>query len=483
MPGRRARLCVGSAGTVLAIVRSMALRFQLSRGLLGRFFVLSSLASSINCVSYRPEPLAAPTAAPMPRAFEAPRLRVSGNQWQRAGVTSLQLNLDDGLTQDEAAVLGVLLDPQLIAERDARGEARAQIIVAGILPNPTLGVEYAHPYAPSGSGASDVLNLSLSLDLKPFFVRSAKRDVAQAEFSQIDLGIAWQEWQVAQRARLLVSRLEWLQRRVKLAKIELEFEEQVASTLNKASAAGDATLGQVGVQRASLEGVRRSVHELEQSQLDAESELRELFGNPSLARIDVADAPPFTLVPPPSTAKCFEARFDLTALTYGYRAQEAAVRQAVVEQFPDLTIGVTHQHSDAALNFVGAFVNVGLPVFEHGRAQIEAARATRRRLRHEYDSRVVATRASLERLAQFQKLVSRQLAEVQTAIGPLEKIELDERSAVARGDLDRLSYQTVRTALFEQRLQEAALSQALAEAQIGVDTTCGPSTRSPTERG
>jgi hypothetical protein len=36
-----------------------------------------------------------------------------------------------------------------------------------------------------------------------------------------------------------------------------------------------------------------------------------------------------------------------------------------------------------------------------------------------------------------------------------------------RGDIDLLSYQTVRTALIDQRLQEAALSQALAEANVG----------------
>jgi hypothetical protein len=44
---------------------------------------------------------------------------------------------------------------------------------------------------------------------------------------------------------------------------------------------------------------------------------------------------------------------------------------------------------------------------------------------------------------------------------------------VSRGDIARLSYQVVRSALFDQRLQAAVISQALAEARVGVETTCG----------
>lgn len=425
------------------------------------------------CAGYRTEPLAPPPQAAPERPLDEPRLRVRAGELRGRAAPAVRIDLADGLDPDEAAVLAVLLDPDLVAARDARGVAKAQIIDAGILPNPVLGVEVDHPYGANAAGTSEVLNLSLSLDLKPLFARSAHRDAARAGLDQIDLGIAWQEWQVAQHARLLVVQLEWLRRRVKLAREDLAFEEKTATALDHATATGDVTLGQVGVQRASLESVRRTVDDLEQAAIDAESQLRALLGNPHVARIDVPEPQTAKGAPAPDTSECLHRRLDLQALERGYQAEEASVRAAVADQFPDLVVGIAHQHNESSLNFIGAFVNIGLPIFNRNQGRVALARATRLQLQHEYDARVAGARADLDRLSRFSALVARQLPEVHAAIAPLEKIELQERGAVVRGDVDRLSYQIVRTALLDQRLQEAALSQALAEAQIGFDTTCG----------
>lgn len=431
------------------------------------------LALCTACASYQAEPVAPPPAAAQLHPLEEERLRVRARELDRAALPQVTIDLSDGIDPDEAAVLAVLLDPDLVAARDAQGEANAQVIQAGILPNPVLGVEYAHPYGAGASGTTDVWNLTLSQDITPLLSRSAHRSAAEASLAEIDLGIAWEEWQVAQRARLLVVRLEWLHKRVALAREELAFEEQTSASLERASGAGDVTLGQVGVQRASLESVRRTVDDLEQLVLDAESELRALFGNPRLARLDVPEPKPPALSARPDVATCMRRRLDLQALERGYNAQEEAVRAAVIDQFPDLTIGIAHQHNESAMNFIGAFVDVGLPIFNRNQGQIAVARATRRRLQHEYDARVAGVRADVDRFQRLSALVGRQLPAVHAAIAPLEKIENDERGAVVRGDVDRLSYQTVRAALLDQRLQETALSQALAEAEIGLETTCG----------
>ena len=50
----------------------------------------------------------------------------------------IQLDLRNGLSPDEAAVLAVLLNPALRAERDRQAISIAQLLQAGILPNPTL---------------------------------------------------------------------------------------------------------------------------------------------------------------------------------------------------------------------------------------------------------------------------------------------------------------------------------------------------------
>lgn len=425
------------------------------------------------CAGYRTEALPPPAAAAPARPLELPRLRVAAAKLGRGGA-ALRIDLSNGLEPDEAAVLAVLLNPDLRAARDQHGEAHAELITAGVLPNPVLGAEYDHPYGPGSAGTSEVWNLSLSMDLKPLFSRSARKSAARAGIAEVDLGIAWQEWQLAERARLLVVRLEWLRHRFTLAREELAFEQQTANVLGRAAAKGDTTLGQLGVQRAALESVRRTTDELEQDAADTESELRALLGNPRWDTLDVPEpgAPGNPTAPDPNA--CLARRLDLLALERGYEAEEAALRAAVIEQFPDVTLGIAHQHNEAALNFVGAFVNVGLPVFDRNQGAVALAEATRTRLHHEYEARVAATRADLDRLARFSELVARQLPDVQAAVAPLAHIELEERGAAARGDIDRLSYETVRSALFEQRLLAATLSQALAEARIGFETACGP---------
>ena len=47
-------------------------------------------------------------------------------------------NPDDGLDMTEVAILAVINNPDLKVARDERGLARAQLMAAGILPNPQL---------------------------------------------------------------------------------------------------------------------------------------------------------------------------------------------------------------------------------------------------------------------------------------------------------------------------------------------------------
>ncbi len=437
---------------------------------LGAFTAIAASACSTYQASRLPE--AQYTAQPrLLREYEQHQAADS----RSPDVANLRIDLSHGLNPDEAARVAVLLNPDLIALRDAHGEGQAEVLIAGVLPNPVLGATFDHPYGAGSAGTDNVVNLSLGIDVKPFIARSARRNGAAAAVAQIDLGIAWQEWQVAQQARLLVVRLGWVRKRLNYAHEELDFAEQTAKVLSEESRARDATLEQVGVQRAALEGVRRAQNQLEQEEVDSESTLRTLLGNPKVETLEVIE-PTMAIGRDARTTNidaCVEGRLDLAALRRGYQAGEERLRASVLDQFPALTIGVEHLHNEAALNFIGAFVNVELPVFNRNQGQVKLGEATRRRLAHEYDARVAGARSDLDRLLRLSAVLSRELPGIVQSIAPLEEIELKEREAVSRGDISRLWYQTVRSALFDQRLQEAALSQGLAEARIGLETACG----------
>lgn len=434
---------------------------------------------------YQPEPLEPASAVAAPPPLDAARLTVRAESLKRPSLRSVRVDLSDGLNPDESAVLAVLLNPELRADRARHGEAEAQVVAAGVLPNPVFSAELDHPYGSGSAGLTNILNLSLALPLRGFFARGAKRGAAKAELARVDLGIAWREWQVAEQARLDSVRLGWIDVRLKIAREELAFDEQTAKTLERASASSDATLEQIGVQRAALESARRAVDALERAQVSTEGDLVALLGAPKGLTLSAVN-PPLPRAPTPSlpdasalAPSCIEHRLDLEALRRAYAADEERLRQAALEQFPNVTIGVEQQHNENANNFIGGFVNFELPIFNHNQGPVAVGRATRARLRREYVARVTATRAVVVRLVALSRLLERQIPEVHASIAPLENIEQHERDAVDRGDISRLSYQTVREALLEQRLQEATLSQELAESEVALETECGGPVATP----
>ena len=359
---------------------------------------LAALGSGA-CAGYRADLLPEVQAVAPPLALDAPRLRAAAEELHRNTHPPIPIDLSDGLDPDEAAVLAVLLNPDLVAARDAHGEGQAQVMIGGILPNPVFSLGIDQPFGPNSTGMKTLTNLSLAVDLKPYVARSARQRAAVAGLEQIDLGIAWQEWQVAEQARLLVVRLGWIRKRLKLAHDELAFAEQSVKSMVSAGRAGDATIEQIGVQRAAVESVRRALNQLEQADAEAESTLRALLGNPELGKLEVAEPRPSGDHEDAVTSvnACLEGRLDLAGLRRGYEAGEEQLRAAVLDQFPAVTIGVAYQRNEVALNFLGGFISMALPVFNHNQHQVELGVATRRRLGHEYDARVAKERSPVSR--------------------------------------------------------------------------------------
>jgi outer membrane protein TolC len=424
-------------------------------------------------VSYRPAPLPQPAETARPAALDMPRLRVQASELHHPLLRPTNLDLAGGLDPDQAAVLAVLLNPDLRAARQAHGEAQAQLVLAGLLPNPELAVEVTHP-----TGGSEPLvttaSLGLSIDVQNLVSHTARRDAGRAELEQVDLGIAWQEWVVAQQARLLAGRLAWLRERSRIVRDEILYVAETAGLLERASEAGDATLPEVSIQRTALGGLRRLGRELEQGEQETVASLLALFGRPDQPTLETAPpVPPIGSVPKASSDSCLEHRLDIEALRRGYEAQEQAVRLAIMQQFPALSIGLTGQRNESRIRFLGGFVTFSLPALHSARPMITAAEATRTRLRSELEARAAAARAEVAAAGETIVVLARQLAQAREAVTPLAASEARQRDAVARGDVGRLAYQEARSALADQKLEIAALSQALVETRVAFETACG----------
>ena len=118
------------------------------------FRLLSLLIPLSGCASYHSFPLSNASVQQRLRTPAAKALQVAAAQLHHPLLAPVPLNLRSGLGPDQAAILAVILNPKLRADRDRRGLAAAQLIQAGIIPNPTIG--YTHDFVTGGNTAGTV---------------------------------------------------------------------------------------------------------------------------------------------------------------------------------------------------------------------------------------------------------------------------------------------------------------------------------------
>lgn len=102
---------------------------------------------------------------------------------------------------DAVSLLAIENNPDLAAARAARGVAEAQVLQAGLLPNPQLTGQLTPVLG--GPGTATGWTVGLSQDVKALVTLSASRRSAALAARQVEADLLWQEWQVIGKARLL----------------------------------------------------------------------------------------------------------------------------------------------------------------------------------------------------------------------------------------------------------------------------------------
>src|SRR3977135_659155 len=180
------------------------------------------------CSFYRAMPL---NPATVDKALQAPPIetvRIAAAKLDHPLVKPMKIDGEGGFTPDEIAVMAVIVSPQLRTVRDQRGLAQAQVVQAGILPNPQWSQSADIPHGNSDPTLVTGRTLGLGWDLSALLTHHDDVAAAKATAQSVDLQISWQEWQVAQDARLRAFRIASLQERLPLAR---EIEAGLAGTV------------------------------------------------------------------------------------------------------------------------------------------------------------------------------------------------------------------------------------------------------------
>ena len=382
---------------------------------------------------------------------------------------------DAVLTVADIARLAVLNSPDLRAARAQRGVGQAQLLQAGLPPNPQVTGAIL-PLA-AGLGDTTAWNAGMSYDLKSLITLSTRRRSARNAALQVDAQIEWQEWQTMGQARLFAVDLIEEERSLRLLQRTEELLESRLSRSEAALAGGNATLSTVAPDIAAVQSARNLNRDAQRQLLSKRHQLNALLGLRPDAPVLLAatpDLPPFDAASVERDLPALaDRRPDLIALQFGYRAEDAKVRAAILGQFPNLTFGVTGGSDNANVRNIGPQIGLELPIFDHNQGNIAIERATRLQLHDEYAARLAAAdgqvRAALSDIA----LLTRQLAAVRAELPGLQRAASRAQAAFGAGAIDDRSYVDLVSARYAKEQDLVTIEQTLLEQQVALATLTG----------
>jgi len=432
----------------------------------------------IGCATYHPMPITAEAVRAKLQPPDMAQVRILAGEIQHPIIHPIELKADEDLSPDGAAVLAVLLNPSLRAVRDQKALSRAQLLDAGLLPNPEVTYSLDVPTGGNTAGRVNAYGLGLDWNVTSLISRTAKVSKAEARSEAVDLDIAWQEWQVAQGAKAAVYQLLSLQSQIALLEqVRQRIEENLAH-IQKAVANGSMRADTLNTTQAANSRANESLLELEKQADHQRLKLMRLIGLPAGTQIHLSKKVrlPSRVVSPKATTLLDgleQRRLDLLALRRGYDSQEAAVRAAVVEQFPRIIIGPTINRDTDNVRTTGFGINIELPIFNRNQGKIATERATRQKLFDEYVNRVFETRSDIEQVESGIHFLNEQIAAAQASENDFRRVEENYRRALAEGRTDALIYYSAWNDFIGAQTKVFDLEGQLAQAVVALELATG----------
>jgi len=434
------------------------------------------------CATYHPQPLNLSVAL-------APSLGQLQLQVNKGGHPELPrswhdriVNVKDGLDEMEIALLAVLNSPHLRAARAQMGEARARLIKAGLLPDPQFSTSVDFPTSNDPSLVTG-FGFGLGFDLQSLITRGARKSAAAKQARTTYLNVLWQEWQVIQQARMLYRRALIQQRQMDVLHDQYLQSRRTWEGRKAALSQGNATLDQEGLALAPMMNARAAWMEARRQYNATTHDLTRLIGvapsvqlpllMPSTGLQSLLVRPQEGRVLRRMLSSIGKRRPDLLALRSGYEAQEASVREQILAQFPSFTIGANRLRDTGGVWTLGPFVNLNLPLLNGNRGNVAVTRATRGRLRAEYHNQLTSAYVQASKLAKDQGLAFDEWRALVARLPTLEVTAKRMANALKAGEIDMLTFTTLRNAYFSQQIRSLTLEQVLLEQSVALDTLTG----------
>jgi len=445
-------------------------RQQTSAAVFRRQFVAFVFLLS-GCAHYSPQSLSsaeAILAAPQPAV-----LSIEAQQIRRPYLHPEPVDLSKPLTPNALAVIAVLENPDLKAQRAKVGVTDAQAFAARLIPDPTFQANY--DFLISGPDNYNGYGAQIGFDLNALRTRAVTRQAGAAQKRQVRLDVAWAEWNTAGQARLQGVRVFELERQVALAKQSVRSAQELFDAVSRAAGRGDLSATDLDARRQTLLDAQSRLRKMQSDLVAARADLDKQLGLPPEVNLELA--PPAASPAPPLAetlvTEAISRRLDLQALRAGYEAGEADLHKAILEQFPNLSLSLAGASDTANNKTIGPAIGFTLPLWNRNRGNIAIASATRAQLRAEYDARVMQTRADIVAAVNGINALRQQQSDLAGQLPALQRYAAATRRAADRGDISVATADTAEQAVRDRELAFLQLEQQIEEQTIALELLSG----------
>jgi outer membrane protein, heavy metal efflux system len=420
------------------------------------------------CVAYRPRPLAIDAGFQGAHLDDAAMLAPVSHP----RLPPRAINLDQALDERDVARLALILNPQLLAEREQIGVAEAQLFAAGLLPDPQLSFSLDRPYT---TGLVDALAGSLGLDIPALLARPSLRRQRGHALQKVRLDLAWSEWLVINQVRTLCRRIHYLNEQVGIAGQFADAARKLYDLSAENKRRGDAKLDETTLYQVGFIDAEDRRLAVQRELGAARIQLNAMLG---LSPTEVVQLAP----PPPSQAgeigeqrntDALRDRLDLQALREGYLSGEEELHHATLASIPLPQLSLSRTRDTSAVWTRGFALGFSLPIWNRGRGEIRIADATRSQLAAEYASRAYQVRMDIAAASSDLAAIDQQRAALAAELPVLVASESVLDKAAREGNVSLLTYATVHASLLDKRLALSALQQAQSEGEVALQTVIG----------
>ncbi len=439
---------------------------------------VGSFALAIGCSRYSAKPLSRDAVDERLALPNDQALQVRVSELRHPILRPMAIDLTDGISPDEAAVLAVLVNPGLRAERAQHQIEAAQLLQAGLLPNPQLTAGLELPYQSSPPDNFTAYNLGLDWEITALIAHDQKKRAASAALASVNLEIAWKEWQVSQEAKAAAFDVIALEGQLEAAR---EADQQLGENLKAVQNAVNQhhkTLLELSAARTSAQDAHAvTIAQQKALSLQTLAFKRALGFPPDRAAVVRAPDPLPARLDPPREGELLrgleERRLDLVALRRGYESQDATLRAAILAQFPKINIGFSNARDTSNVHTFGIGATIDIPLFDRNQGVIAASTATRQKLFDEYATRVFTARSDIAIAIADIAAINDQIAAAQDAIPGFEQLVRTYEQALQQGHVDVLSAYAARSTLWQRRIDAIKLKQQLVTSWIALEIASG----------